>query len=111
MNLTTYTLNSLMFIALVYSSSFYMNDLQDVIRSKMERLRNKLADLLNTEREKVDIFSVQLRKRYPPLTDIRFSAHGSPYYKPVKLNGLVLMHREEVINPWTLLGYSELALP
>lgn len=78
-----------------------MNDLQNVVRSKMERLRDKLADLLNTEREKVDIFSVQLRKRYPPLTDIRFSAHGSPYYKPVKLNGLVLMHREEVINPWT----------
>ncbi|XP_073987911.1 neural cadherin isoform X3 [Rhodnius prolixus] len=69
---------------------------RNVVRSKMERLRDKLADLLNTEREKVDIFSVQLRKRYPPLTDIRFSAHGSPYYKPVKLNGLVLMHREEI---------------
>lgn len=44
----------------------------------------------------MDVFSVQLRKKHPPTTDIRFSAHGSPYYKPVKLNGLVLMHREEV---------------
>jgi len=33
---------------------------------------------------------------HPPLTDIRFAAHGSLYYKPVRLNGMVLMHREEV---------------
>jgi hypothetical protein len=44
----------------------------------------------------VDIFSVQLRQQRPPITDVRFSAHGSPYYKPIKLNGIVLQHREEV---------------
>lgn len=66
------------------------------MRSKADKFRDKLADLLNTERDNVDVFSVQLRKKLPPMTDVRFSAHGSPYYKPVKLNGLVLMHREEV---------------
>uniref|UniRef100_A0A1B0GHQ4 Putative cadherin egf lag seven-pass g-type receptor n=1 Tax=Lutzomyia longipalpis TaxID=7200 RepID=A0A1B0GHQ4_LUTLO len=69
---------------------------QSLSRSKLDRFRDKLSDLLNTERENVDIFSVQLRRKHPPLTDIRFSAHGSPYYKPVRLNGIVLMHREEI---------------
>nr|XP_017009739.2 neural-cadherin [Drosophila takahashii] len=69
---------------------------QSMSRSKMDRFRDKLADLLNTERENVDIFSVQLKRKHPALTDVRFSAHGSPYYKPVRLNGIVLMHREEI---------------
>ncbi|XP_037038290.1 neural-cadherin isoform X5 [Bradysia coprophila] len=69
---------------------------QSLSRSKLDRFRDKLADLLNTDRENVDVFSVQLRRKHPPLTDIRFSAHGSPYYKPVRLNGIVLMHREEI---------------
>ncbi|KAL5279010.1 hmr-1.2 family protein [Megaselia abdita] len=69
---------------------------QSLSRSKLDRFRDKLADLLNTDRENVDIFSVQMKRRHPPLTDIRFSAHGSPYYKPVRLNGIVLMNREEI---------------
>nr|CAD7461382.1 unnamed protein product [Timema tahoe] len=65
-------------------------------RSKTARLRHKLADLLNTEHEDVDVFSVQLREKNPPVTDVRFSAYKPPYYKPVRLNGLVLLHREEI---------------
>lgn len=73
------------------------------MRSKADKFRDKLADLLSTDRDNVDVFSVQLRKKHPPTTDIRFSAHGSPYYKPVKLNGLVLMHREEVSGATSVL--------
>ncbi|XP_015602417.1 neural-cadherin isoform X3 [Cephus cinctus] len=69
---------------------------QTLSRSKAELFRDKLAKLLNIELEKVDVFSVQLRRKHPPLTDVRFAAHGSPYYKPVRLNGIVLMHREEI---------------
>ncbi|XP_059060577.1 neural-cadherin isoform X1 [Achroia grisella] len=65
-------------------------------RSKLEIFKDKLADLLNTERENIDVFSVQLRKKHPPVTDVRFSAHGAHYYKPIRLNGIVLMHREEI---------------
>lgn len=80
---------------------------QSTVRSKADRFRDKLAELLNVEPENVDVFSVQLRRKYPPLTDVRFSAHSSPYYKPVKLNGLVLLHREEVllILPFYILGF------
>lgn len=69
---------------------------QTTSRSKAELFRDKLAHLLNIDRENVDVFSVQLRRIHPPLTDVRFAAHGSTYYKPVRLNGIVLMHREEV---------------
>ena len=31
----------------------------------------------------------------PKRTDVRFSVHGSPFYKPVKLNGIMLRHRED----------------
>lgn len=62
----------------------------------IDKFREKLSELLNVEKDMVDVFSVQLRRKHPPLTDIRFSAQGSPYFKPVKLNGLVLIHREEI---------------
>ncbi|KAK9710914.1 Laminin G domain [Popillia japonica] len=69
---------------------------QSLSKSKAEKFKEKIANLLNIERDNVDVFSVQLRRKHPPVTDIRFSAHGSPYYKPVRLNGIVLMHREEI---------------
>uniref|UniRef100_A0A6P7F1C7 Neural-cadherin-like isoform X3 n=1 Tax=Diabrotica virgifera virgifera TaxID=50390 RepID=A0A6P7F1C7_DIAVI len=69
---------------------------QSLSKSMAEKFRDKIADLLNINRENVDVFSVQLRRKHPPVTDVRFSAHGSPYYKPVRLNGIVLMHREEI---------------
>jgi len=69
---------------------------QDIIKSKYDKFRDKMAQLLGTDRENIDIFSIQLRQQRPPITDIRFSAHGSPYYKPVKLDGIVLKHREEI---------------
>lgn len=57
----------------------------------LDKFQSKLAELLGIPKENVEVFSVQLRKKHPPLTDVRFSAHGSAWYKPVKLNGLVLV--------------------
>ncbi|KAF5298417.1 hypothetical protein FQR65_LT01195 [Abscondita terminalis] len=69
---------------------------QSLSKSKAEKFKDKIADLLNTDRDNVDVFSIQLRRKHPPVTDVRFSAHEKLYYKPVRLNGLVLMHREEI---------------
>ncbi|KAJ8965456.1 hypothetical protein NQ317_001461, partial [Molorchus minor] len=69
---------------------------QSMTKSMAEKFRDKIADLLKINKEQVDVFSVQLRRKHPPVTDVRFAAHGSPYYKPVRLNGIVLMHREEI---------------
>lgn len=77
---------------------FFIFQTQTLSRSKADLFKDKLASLLKIDKEKVDVFSVQLRRKHPPLTDIRFAAHGSSYYKPVRLNGIVLMHREEVAD-------------
>lgn len=73
---------------------------QQVEPSKLERFRNKLAELLYTDRDNVDVFSVQLRSDSPyPLTDVHFAARSAtqqPYFKAVRLNGVVQMHREEI---------------
>uniref|UniRef100_A0A1B0FLR7 Neural-cadherin 2 n=1 Tax=Glossina morsitans morsitans TaxID=37546 RepID=A0A1B0FLR7_GLOMM len=70
---------------------------QKQVRSKLERFREKLAELLYIERDNVDVFSVQLKSR--ATTDVHFaarSAHQQPYFKAVRLNGVVLMQREEI---------------
>ena len=63
--------------------------------SRAERFREKLAQIMNVETENVDVFSVMAHSKQEMTTDIRFSVHGSPYFKPVKLNGLLLQHRED----------------
>ncbi|KAB7494699.1 Neural-cadherin [Armadillidium nasatum] len=71
---------------------------QMVVKSKYEKFREEIAKLVGTNIDNVDVFSVQAYQTRPPITDVRFSAHGSPYYQPVKLNGLVLQHRAEIEN-------------
>lgn len=69
---------------------------QSVVKSKAEKFREKLAQILGTDEANVDVFSVMLKQRRPPITDVRFSAFGSPYFKSVRLNGFTLLHREEI---------------
>ena len=67
-----------------------------MVKSKIELFREKIAELVKTSVSNVDVFSVQLKQLSPPVADIRFSAHGSPYYEAIMLNGLVLQNREQV---------------
>ncbi|XP_054282160.1 neural-cadherin-like [Macrosteles quadrilineatus] len=64
--------------------------------SKASRLREKLADHLRLEVRQVDIFSVQTVKGSPPMTDVRFSAHGARYYSPVRLQAVLLLNRVQI---------------
>ena len=68
-----------------------------VRKSKMQLFREKFAAVLPEQIpvDNVDVFSVMLHSRRTRTTDVRFSVHGSPYYKPVKLNGILLRHRED----------------
>lgn len=63
--------------------------------TKKEILHGVLARLLNASAENVDIFTV-LRSDNASLLDVRFSAHGSPYYEAERINGKVSMHQAEV---------------
>eukprot|EP00096_Caligus_rogercresseyi_P016358 TRINITY_DN898_c0_g1_i1.p1 TRINITY_DN898_c0_g1~~TRINITY_DN898_c0_g1_i1.p1 ORF type:complete len:1540 (+),score=519.42 TRINITY_DN898_c0_g1_i1:230-4849(+) len=60
--------------------------------SKRDILVEKLKDWLNATY--VDVFAVLPYSR--SYTDIRFSAHGSPYYKPERLEGALASRRKEL---------------
>lgn len=41
------------------------------MKSKAEKFKEKLAQILQTDESKVDVFSVMLKQRRPPITDLR----------------------------------------
>lgn len=63
--------------------------------SLKERFRNSLSQILNASTENIDVFTV-LKNDNASILDVRFSAHGSPYYEAERLNGKVLLHQEEL---------------
>ena len=63
-------------------------------KSKYTLLREKIAELLKVPVDNVDIFTVM---NVPTkMVDIRYAAHGSPYYRPARLDGLLNQHKDEV---------------
>ena len=56
-------------------------------KSPYSRFRERLSDKLGTAVENVEIISILKKDEF---TDVRFSAHGSPYYSPTKMNGVIL---------------------
>ena len=70
---------------------------EKVVKSKLELFKEKLASILPDQIpvSNIDVFSVMSHSKLAKTTDIRYSVHGSPYYKPVKLNGILLRHRED----------------
>lgn len=70
---------------------------QEVFKSKSDTFKDMLADLLDLDVKNIDIFSVQLKETKPEfVTDVRFSANTNFFYKSVRLNGLVQLHREQI---------------
>ena len=55
-----------------------------------------VAGLVGAAEQNVDVFSVQLKQERPPIIDVRYSAHGSPYFKAVMLDGILLSNRQKV---------------
>ncbi len=65
-------------------------------KSMYEKFKDVLSRILKVDREKVDVFSLITRSERPPVTDIRFAAHGSPYLKSVFLDGAVTLNRKVI---------------
>lgn len=63
--------------------------------SKKERLRINLAQLFNISAANVDVFTV-LTNENSSVLDVRFSAHGSPYYEPERLNTKIAQHQHKL---------------
>ena len=71
---------------------------EKVVKSKLQLFKEKLVSVLpdmGIPIGNIDVFSVMTHSKHHKTTDVRFSVHGSPYYKPVKLNGILLRHRED----------------
>lgn len=65
--------------------------------SKKDILHRQLSILFNTSLDNVDIFTVFNKLTInDSFLDVRFSAHGSPYYQPEKLNTLAALHQNEL---------------
>ncbi|XP_014244956.1 DE-cadherin isoform X2 [Cimex lectularius] len=66
--------------------------------NKQAILRKYLSKYLNVSEENIDIFTVinSPHNSNATLLDVRFSAHGSPYYSPEKLNAAVSAHNDEL---------------
>lgn len=65
--------------------------------SKKEKLHRRLALLYNTSMDNVDVFTVFSKPTVKDMfLDVRFSAHGSPYYPPEKLDSMVVGIQEKV---------------
>ena len=61
--------------------------------SKREKLKDSLSKLLNNG-SIVEVFTVlpSGTSKSMPYTDVRFSAHGSPYFEPERLEGVFMKH-------------------
>lgn len=66
-----------------------------------DRIHQQLCDVLNVTLDNLDIVSIlhsPVQNNNQSLLDVRFSAHGSPYYWPEKLNTLVTLSQDKVTN-------------
>ena len=57
--------------------------------SLLEEFRALLARKLDTSVKDVDVFTVMNHPLLTRTVDVRYAAHGSPYYRPVKLDGII----------------------
>lgn len=66
--------------------------------SKKEMFQVRLASIFGTDVENVDVFTVLHSPHHNnrSLLDVRFSAHGSPYYAPEKLNAITSQHISDI---------------
>ncbi|XP_015784984.1 neural-cadherin [Tetranychus urticae] len=64
--------------------------------SKYDKFKNALSEIMKTKPDNIDVFSVITRQERPPITDIRFAVHGSPYYESTYLDGTVAVNRDHI---------------
>ena len=65
-------------------------------KSRYGRLRELIASRLKIPLNNVDIFTVLNHPTSSNTIDIRYSAHGSPYYRPSRLDGVLGLNQSLV---------------
>ena len=64
-------------------------------QSMFEKVQKLLAEKLKTDLDNVNIHSVMYNKT-ADTTDVRFAAHGSPWYQSSRMDGVVSTNLAEV---------------
>ena len=59
------------------------------ITTVMPRFKESVASILGTKEENVDLFSVQDAPKTSKAIDVRFAAHGSPYYAQERMTAIL----------------------
>jgi len=77
-------------------------------QNRLLLLQQKIAQLLDTSSENVDVISVRNAADAPGSVDVTYAAHGSPYYTPEKLDTVVWMNRQDVSITADLYGKQSL---
>ena len=67
-------------------------------RSRYQLLQQTIASWLDLPVNNVDIFTVLNHPTDERTIDVRYAAHGSPYYRPTKLNGIMALYKSQVSN-------------
>ena len=65
-------------------------------KSMYMEFRELLAAKLHTDLENVYILSVMYNSIKGDYTDVRYAAHGSPWYQSGRVDGVVSANRDEV---------------
>jgi len=66
--------------------------------SQYSRLREQIATKLNIPVQNVDVFSVRDHPTLPRTVDVRYSAHGSPFYRQTRMDALLSVDIWEVVG-------------
>ena len=63
------------------------------VTTVMSRFKESVASILKTDEDNVDLFSVQAAPKISEAIDVRFAAHGSPYYAPERMTAILKNNR------------------
>lgn len=81
----------------IFNCAYFFNRSLPQGTSKKDKLHRRLSLLYNTSIDNVDVFTVSNKRTVKDqFLDVRFSAHGSPYYPPEKLDSMVTGIQEKV---------------
>lgn len=80
------------------------------VSSVLARFKESVGSILQTDEDNVDLFSVQDAPRAPRAIDVRFAAHGSPYYAPEKMIAILKNNRPSLVKAMAVFDVKVLAV-
>ena len=89
----------------------FLNKTRKSFVSRLDKYKSAIAEAVGTEPGNVDLFSIQNAGRDSRTVDVRFGAHGSPYYAPEELIARLKENRNRLtaLDPRIVIGIDACA--